>query len=236
MLTGTRRERRRFIGGLARNGTLLGAEGLRPTSFGARLTFKDGQRRIQPGPFTGTRELQGFVVVRVPTLDDAIEWATKFADAVGDLALDVRPVTEPWDVGFAPPPERIETTRFMVLHKADDKTERGFSRGSRERVRRLLEASTKDGTLPLIETNFLPSAKGKRVVSRAGALQVLDGPFAESKELVAGYVIVEAASLEEATEVARRYAHRGRGARGGAAGARVHALEVGCRATRGAVW
>lgn len=49
-----------------------------------------------------------------------------------------------------------------------------------------------------------PSAKGARVVFDASGTSVLDGPFTESKELLAGYWIWQVSSLEEAVEWARK--------------------------------
>jgi hypothetical protein len=47
-----------------------------------------------------------------------------------------------------------------------------------------------------------PVTEAKRVRSRGGQRRVLDGPFAESKEVIAGYFIIEASSLEAATAIA----------------------------------
>jgi hypothetical protein len=53
----------------------------------------------------------------------------------------------------------------------------------------------------LVETGgFFPSATGARVELRRGALNVTDGPFSESKEVIGGWGIVEAESKEEAVE------------------------------------
>ncbi len=49
-----------------------------------------------------------------------------------------------------------------------------------------------------------PSAKGKRIMFSAGNRTVVDGPFAETKELIAGYWIWQVRSMEEAVEWARR--------------------------------
>src|SRR5262245_19406584 len=49
-----------------------------------------------------------------------------------------------------------------------------------------------------------PSSHGKRVHYKAGKYTVTDGPFAETKELVAGYCLIRAASLEEAVAWAKR--------------------------------
>jgi len=49
-----------------------------------------------------------------------------------------------------------------------------------------------------------PSAMGARVRASGGAISAVDGPFAETKELIAGYSILEVGSREEAIEQARR--------------------------------
>jgi len=58
----------------------------------------------------------------------------------------------------------------------------------------------------IIDTAGLqPTAKGKRVRLAGGKLTVIDGPFAETKEVVGGYAIVEAKSNEEALTLATRF-------------------------------
>ncbi len=65
------------------------------------------------------------------------------------------------------------------------------------------EQLTKAGIM-LDGQGLLPSAKGARVVFQGGTTSVVDGPFAESKELIAGYWIWQVNSLEEAVEWAKR--------------------------------
>jgi hypothetical protein len=55
-------------------------------------------------------------------------------------------------------------------------------------------------------TQLAPSSAGKRLRFQDNRLTVLDGPFSESNELIGGFSIMELLSLEEAVEVARRYA------------------------------
>jgi hypothetical protein len=58
----------------------------------------------------------------------------------------------------------------------------------------------------LIETAGLsPSATGARVRLAGGELSVIDGPFTESKELIASYAMIEVGSKEEAVEMATRF-------------------------------
>jgi hypothetical protein len=49
-----------------------------------------------------------------------------------------------------------------------------------------------------------PVAEAKRVRSRGGQQRILDGPFAEAKEVIAGYFIIEAPGVEAATAIASR--------------------------------
>jgi len=50
-----------------------------------------------------------------------------------------------------------------------------------------------------------PSSKGWRVRYSAGKRAVIDGPFAEAKELIAGYTLIQAKSREEALEWSKRF-------------------------------
>ena len=63
-------------------GVLLLAEGLMPSSRGARIAFPDGKPRVIDGPFTETKELvAGVSVIRVDSKAEAVRWALRFAEA-----------------------------------------------------------------------------------------------------------------------------------------------------------
>src|SRR5262245_44196579 len=56
-------------------GVLLAAEGLQPSSKGARIRFAGGKRTVIDGPFAETKELiAGFWMIRVKSKEEAIEW------------------------------------------------------------------------------------------------------------------------------------------------------------------
>jgi len=61
------------------------------------------------------------------------------------------------------------------------------------------------GDAAVMTGGLLPISEGARMVSRDGDVLVTDGPFAEAKEVVAGFAIVEAASSEEAFGWAKRF-------------------------------
>jgi hypothetical protein len=108
----------KLIGELKKANVLLGAEGLRSSSQGVRLKFSGGRRTVSTGPFTGEHELPcEFSILRLESMDQAIEWASRQAQSLGDVEMDIRPVTEPWDIGLAPKPEQLTTKRFMILRK-----------------------------------------------------------------------------------------------------------------------
>ena len=90
----------------AREGVLLAAEGVHPSSRGARLSFSGGRRTVTDGPFAEAKELiAGFAVLQVDSKEEAIEWATRFADVIGDVEIEVRQVIEISDL----PPEVVRT-------------------------------------------------------------------------------------------------------------------------------
>jgi hypothetical protein len=63
----------------------------------------------------------------------------------------------------------------------------------------------KEGGVLVDLAGLLPSAMGRRVRLSGGNRAVIEGPFAESKQLVAGYWILQVRSMEEAVEWAERF-------------------------------
>jgi hypothetical protein len=196
-----------LLGELSRAGALHAGEGLRPSAEGVRLEFSGGSRAITPGPFERGNELPaGFSIVRAESLDDAIEWASRLAEALGGGEIDIRPVTEPWDIGMQPKPADVTTRRYMVLRKSTDATEAGVApdAAQRSRLSRLIEETTRTGA-HLVTEHLRPSARGRRYKNSRNGISAFDGPFVETKELLGGYVVVSAESLDDADRWARRY-------------------------------
>jgi hypothetical protein len=89
--------------------------------------------------------------------------------------------------------------RFMVIRKADAETE-AEDTPTPELIAAMgnyMEEMAKAGVL-LSGDGLQPSRKGARIHFHGGKPTVVDGPFAEAKELVAGFSIIEVASKEEA--------------------------------------
>jgi hypothetical protein len=95
--------------------------------------------------------------------------------------------------------------RCMVMVKASPDTEAGKlpSRELLEQMSRFNEELVKAGVM-LAGEGLKPSTKGARVRFSGDRRTVIDGPFTESKELVAGYWLWQVRSLAEAIEWARR--------------------------------
>jgi hypothetical protein len=95
--------------------------------------------------------------------------------------------------------------RFMVIVKANEDSEAG-KLPSAELLRAMGEYNemlAKSGRL-LAGEGLHPSSKGARVRFSGDKRTVIDGPFSETKELVAGFWLIEAKSLEEAIELVKR--------------------------------
>jgi hypothetical protein len=194
-----------LIGDLERAGILRGADGLRPSSNGARIRCSGGEAAVAPGPFAGRDKMPaGFDVVRAATLGEAVDWACEVGRALGDAEIDVRPVTEPWDIGLGDKPGGVTSQRFMVLRKATPETESDAGLAPRKREA-LGELRVQKRAQLLGSETMRPSARGRRCSNTVGGIAFTDGPFAESKELIAGFVIVEVGSLDEASRWGARY-------------------------------
>jgi len=69
---------------------------------------------------------------------------------------------------------------------------------------KLMEEMTREGTL--VDTAGLrPTSEGKRVRNAHGKLSLTDGPFTESKEVIGGFAVLEATSLDHAIELTERF-------------------------------
>jgi hypothetical protein len=119
--------------------------------------------------------------------------------------------------GFAPAcqkppasrdPPRKTTMRFLMMYKPDDvkKAEAGAPPSEQEiaAMGALIQDMAKAGVL-LGTEGCQPTSKGALVRRFGGKITVTDGPFTETKELIAGYCLVQVKSKDEAIEWAKRF-------------------------------
>ena len=97
----------RFNEELVKAGVILAGEGLKASSFGARVKLSGNSRTVIDGPFAETKELiAGFWLWQVRSMDEAIEWVRRCPSPhVGDCEIEIRPVFEAEDFGEALTPE-----------------------------------------------------------------------------------------------------------------------------------
>ncbi len=98
----------RFNEELVKAGVLLAAEGLHPSSKGARVTFMDDRITVTDGPFAETKELiAGFWIWKVGSMAEAIEWAKRCPNPMpgSQGQLEIRRIYEAEDFGSNLTPE-----------------------------------------------------------------------------------------------------------------------------------
>jgi hypothetical protein len=84
---------------LLKAGIMLAAEGLQPSSKGARVKFSGSKRTVVDGPFTEAKELvAGFWIWQVRSKEEAIEWVKRCPNPMeGDSEIEIRQVYEEAD-------------------------------------------------------------------------------------------------------------------------------------------
>jgi hypothetical protein len=94
--------------------------------------------------------------------------------------------------------------KFLCLYKPSKPEGTPPSQREMDEMGKLIEEGMKSGSL-LATEGCLPSAKGARVRLSGGKYTVTDGPFTESKELVAGFALIRAKSKEDAIEQTKNF-------------------------------
>src|SRR5258708_31376028 len=95
--------------------------------------------------------------------------------------------------------------RFMMIIKGDKDTEAGVMPDEKllAAMGKYNEELAKAGVL-LDLSGLQPTSKGARIKFSGGKPKVIDGPFTEAKEVIAGYWLIQVKSKEEAIEWAKR--------------------------------
>src|SRR5215813_12955815 len=89
---------------------------------------------------------------------------------------------------------RMETNmRFLSMIRVDENSGKVPSEQLMRDMGKLMDEMTREGTL-IRTAGLRPTAEGARVRLRQGKLSTVDGPFAETKEVIGGFAILEAAS------------------------------------------
>jgi len=186
-----------LVGGSLASGVFKDGAGLHRSAARVRLRYRGGTRQVTRGPYAGDQELvASFAMIRAPSIEAAMEQADRFARVLGDGEIEIGPVVEPWDLGVAPAPAEPRDKRFLLLRKGDGEP-------ANAALDALTSEMASEGVL-LSAARLAPSAKGARLPRDKRTWT--DGPFTESKELVAGFSILELPSMRDALAWADRYA------------------------------
>jgi hypothetical protein len=94
--------------------------------------------------------------------------------------------------------------RFLSLVRVDEDSGKKPDERLVTDMTQLIAEMTADGTL-LDTAGLCPTPQGKKVRLSRGKQTVSDGPFTESKEVVGGYALLQADSMEHALQLTRRF-------------------------------
>jgi len=94
--------------------------------------------------------------------------------------------------------------RFLSMIRVTENTGQQPSERLMNEMGKLIEEMRGNGTL-VSTAGLQPTKLGKRMRNNHGKLSVIDGPFVETKEVVGGFAVFEASSMDHAIEITRRF-------------------------------
>ena len=185
-----------------RSGVNLQGARLRPTADATTIKIRDGELVITDGPYVETKEqVAGYDVLECASLDEAVRWAGRHPHSwLGSVEVRALPDHAP----DTPLPEPGEgKVRYMMLVCTDPAVDpREFARI--EPVDPWVDEMNGRG-IRLYGSELEPPGSARTVRVRDSRAIVTDGPFAETKEQIAGFDVLECADLDEAIEIASRH-------------------------------
>jgi hypothetical protein len=206
------------------SGVWVSAEGFKPSDKGAIVTLQDGKYSVVKGPFPNPGKIDaGYWVIKVNSKDEAIAWAKQVpvlvegsTYATGDGEIVLMPYLEfpqeeaheDWEANdlsaLATEPTTNGLKRYIGAFAASPETEAGvmpdpsiFDAMGATIGKLAAEGRFEDGG------GLMPTSAATRVVFSNGLPVVSDGPFAETKEVIAGYAIFRAKNLDEMIEMSK---------------------------------
>ena len=87
---------------MIRAGVMLGGDGLKPSSRGARIKFSKGKPKVTDGPFAEAKEMiAGYTIIQVASREEALGWVKRWPveDGDGEVELELRELYEADDFG-----------------------------------------------------------------------------------------------------------------------------------------
>jgi hypothetical protein len=96
--------------------------------------------------------------------------------------------------------------RYLSMIRLDEKRRQAPNEQLMQDMGKLIEEMTRKGQL-ISTAGLRPTAEGVRVRLRGGKLSSTDGPFAETKEVIGGFFMIDAKDMKEAVAIAKRCPH-----------------------------
>ncbi|MCU6500345.1 YciI family protein [Rugamonas sp. A1-17] len=188
---------------------------LKPSTEAVRLLRRDGVWSQQHGPFAPKELVAGFTLIEAASKEDAIEQVRWWPLFDSGAVYEIRDAGCPGNcVGFdergtaaGTIPRRDEAlTRYVIFIRSDDAAEANAVPPPEviDMMNAYNEAGVQQGVL-LAGEGLKASASATRVHFANSKTSVVDGPFTEVKELIAGYWMLQAASLDDAIAWAKTY-------------------------------
>lgn len=175
-----------------------------PASEAVRLSIKDGRATTARGPFDST--WRGFSLIDAPTVADAVEWVRRWPLAAEAVELEIRQSGCPDNcAAIRATPQQEGGKRYAILLRSDAALEHELPVAP-EKIRTLdaHNASEAAAGRLLAGDGLRSTARGARVKASKSAFSVIDGPFTEIKELIAGFWLIRAGSMDDAIAWALR--------------------------------
>lgn len=204
-----RADRRSEAGRLPpREDSLLFAS-LQPSANAVRLRLREGEATVTEGPFADPAEMiAGFAIVDVADKAAAVEWLRAWPVEAGEVELEIRESGCPGgcaQVSAADVPGTEKHRRFAVLLRSSDdlENETPVPQARLDALDAHNAAEAKAGVL-LAGDGLRSSARGARVKVAKNSFSVIDGPFTEIKEMIAGFWLIRVPAMADALAWAKR--------------------------------
>jgi len=181
---------------------------LKSSASAVRLSLRGSEATVTEGPFPDPAEMiAGFAIIDVPSKQDAIDWLKRWPATETDVELEIRESGCPGGcaqviAANVPDPKG---KRFAVLLRASDDLENEVPvpQPMLDQLDAHNAKEARAGVL-LAADGLRTSARGARVKVAKNTFSVIDGPFTEIKEMIAGFWMIRVPTMQDAIAWAKR--------------------------------
>ncbi len=199
----------RMVNGWKAEGKYRGGAPLHSATTATTIRFRDGKYVVTDGPFAETKEqLAGYMIVEAADRDEALAmWMKDNGGSPG--TIEVRELAE-FPQGDSPATPGLKQYILLCYH-----SEAHWATLSETQQMAMFEDACVFAKETAAKGRWIkgsplqPTSEAKSVRGRGGKLLVTDGPFAETKEQLAGFTLIQAENLDEAIAMGKRF-HAGR--------------------------